>query len=102
MKLQQWILIMSLMTLTGMGCGEGGGKMSNTPDYISDDWYLDDKAPQTPDQFLRKNGKVAANELVGYIHRFGTDQDREKLVAIQTEFLQQTLDLARTVQKQRK
>lgn len=73
----------------------------NTPQYISDNWYLKDMISKEDLKSRKIDEPQTPRNFVNYIQNNGNDEDREALLTIETEFTQKVLDLVQTIRNRK-
>lgn len=74
----------------------------NTPDYISDNWYLKDMIPEEELKAREIDEPRTTRDFVNYIQNNGNEEDRESLLTIEAEFTQKILELVQTIRSRKK
>ena len=97
------ILILSLFLVAG--CEGGNNNVTeppdNSPDYVSDNWYLKDQIPEAEKNAPDLEGPQTTRDFVNYIHENGTQEEREGLLTLEAEFTQKVLDLVQAIRKRK-
>lgn len=73
----------------------------NTPDYVSDNWYLKDLIPEEELKDQKFEDPQTTRDFVNYIQKNGSEQDKEALLTVEAEFTQKILQLVQNIRKQK-
>ncbi len=73
----------------------------NTPEYISDNWYLKDVIPD--DELKAQNFEVprTTRDFVNYIQKNGREEEKEALLTAEADFTHKVLELVQTIRKRK-
>jgi acyl-homoserine lactone acylase PvdQ len=88
-----------------LGCEGGNNNVSeppeNTPEYISDNWYLKDRISEKELNAQKSDELQTTRDFVNYIQKNGTEEEQEVLLTHEAEFTQKVLDLVQAIRKRK-
>lgn len=92
-------LVLSLLILSG--CDGGNNTVSETPEYLADNWYLKDVI--TDDELKDQNfeSPQTTRDFVNYIQKNGREEEKEALLTAEAEFIHKVLELVQTIRKRK-
>lgn len=73
----------------------------NTPDYISDNWYLKDHISEKDLKAEKTDELQTTRDLVKYIQENGSKEEQEALLTHEVEFTQKVLNLVQNIRKRK-
>lgn len=75
--------------------------MSETPEYLADNWYLKDVI--TDDELKEQSfeSPQTTRDFVNYIQKNGNEEEKEALLTAEAEFIHKVLELVQTIRKRK-